>query len=48
MCHNETALCLSVAQPVVGSVPQPDDETDVIYVGIVLHAVYPCSRLAMP
>jgi len=47
MCHNELTPCLSVAQPVVGSVPQLDDETDVIYVGIVLHAVYICSRRAM-
>jgi hypothetical protein len=46
MRQNELAPRFSVAQPVVGSVPQPDDETDVTHVGIVLHTVYRDSQLA--
>ena len=48
MCHNKLDSRLTVAQPVVSSVPQPDDETDVTYVGIVLHTVYLGSQLATP
>jgi hypothetical protein len=33
MCHNKPDTHLSLAQPVVGSVPPPDDESDVTYVG---------------
>jgi hypothetical protein len=48
MCHNKLTPRLSVAQPVVSSVPQSDDETDVTYVGIVLPTVYLGSQLAAP
>lgn len=41
MCHNQPEL--SLAQPVVGSVPQPDDESDVTHVGTV-----PCVYLNSP
>jgi len=46
MCHNKLDSRLFVAQPVVGSIPQSADETDVSYVGIVLHTVYLGSQLA--
>ena len=42
MRPNLTHTCLPTAQPAVGSVPQPDDESDVICVGTA-----PCIRLSL-
>jgi hypothetical protein len=38
MRRNPVDLCSSLAQPVVVSVPQPEDEPDVTYVGTVTRA----------
>jgi hypothetical protein len=37
MRQNQPHTCLAEAQPVVGPVPQPDDESDVTYVGTAPH-----------
>jgi hypothetical protein len=44
MRHNEPAYDFAIAQPVVGSVPQPDDESDVTCIGIVPFTVCPNSQ----
>jgi hypothetical protein len=42
MRHNQPTPCLSTAQPVVGPVPPPDDESDVTRIGTA-----PCARLSL-
>jgi hypothetical protein len=43
MRQNQADPSLSLVQPVVSAVPQPDDEPDVTYVGTALY-----FRLALP
>ncbi len=40
MCHNQPKTRFALAQPVVGAVSPPDDESDVTHVGTV-----PCVYL---